>query len=415
MSSAGRLPLFLTTPVLVFLLAASAQVSGQTAVPRVVDLTAFRGQGTLAFTTDGRLYILDAQRGALRAVPQSRRVSDPKWSPDGRWLAFRSRTDPQDVLGDAWIVQSDGSAGHQALARSVFSFAWAPVGNTLALSREGPNGLWVITPGGAPREVVATDSPIGSFAWAPDGDRFAYSVTLPSDRLPDRDDGLYVVPSHGGHPVLKFVAKHDAIWLADWWPDGKGVLFWRDPSHALSVAYNGLPLLSLRLDGGRLETLVSFSPLSFAWSSDKHSLVVVKGYGRNYGHDRSLVLCDVRTGTCRPIPQQAGTVSFAPAWSPDGREIAFASAVDVGGDALPTLQAGEAWARTTNIVVKRMVGAGRSHLAVPAPRLRQGPLWSRDGKHILYGDNSGVWLFDTATHAVRQIVAGAVDALAWHR
>ena len=42
------------------------------------------------FRTDLWLYHEDAKAGSLIPLTQSGHDSDPKWSPDGRWIAFRS-------------------------------------------------------------------------------------------------------------------------------------------------------------------------------------------------------------------------------------------------------------------------------------------------------------------------------------
>jgi hypothetical protein len=47
--------------------------------------------------------------------------------------------------------------------------------------------------------------------------------------------------------VARFTAADDFLPLAGWWPDGKGVLFWRDPG-VLSSG-DGLGLFTLQLGG----------------------------------------------------------------------------------------------------------------------------------------------------------------------
>src|SRR5438128_487698 len=73
--------------------------------------------------------------------------------------------------------------------------------------------------------------------WSRDGKALAYAVTHPFDGHPEmRSDALYTVSAHGGHPTRRYFGRHEGIGLAGWWPDGKGLLFWRDPWHSASIA-----------------------------------------------------------------------------------------------------------------------------------------------------------------------------------
>lgn len=413
-------PLLLVV-ALIFTLGASRGAGGQAIAPRVIDPVSFRGLGTLAFVSDATLYVLDGRHGNLQRVAHSGPVWRLKWSPDGRWLAYKQYVgspgaEPPTTFTDVWVVRADGADAHRALAWPVESFAWAPVGPPrLALSvvRQGRvNGLWLTTPDGPPYKLVSVDE-TRAFAWSPDGQFLAYAALVPS--LPDRGDAMYTIPRGGGRPVRQFVEEHGDVVMGDWWPDGKGILFWSDPIHSTSIASHGLPLRSLRLADRHVDTLISSSPLdpsSLTWSPDGHSLIVVKSHSSRVGYDHALELCDARTATCRPVPQQAGTVALAPAWSRDGQSIAFISAPEARSFA--TAQDVEAWKRTTRLVVKPIVGTGRRGLVIPAPQLSR-PLWSRDGRHILYVSDDGVWMLDIDTRTVHQVIAGPINSIAWHQ
>ncbi|MGE5347155.1 MAG: TolB family protein, partial [Acidithiobacillales bacterium] len=96
------------------------------------------------------------------------RVADPQLSPDGRWVAFvRTATDPATLTrnADVWLVPSDGSAPARRLTRNAASDTaprFSPDGKTLAFlsARGGSTQVWVMSlEGGEPRKV--TDVPGG--------------------------------------------------------------------------------------------------------------------------------------------------------------------------------------------------------------------------------------------------------------
>ncbi|MGB7623239.1 MAG: hypothetical protein WBN92_12880 [Terriglobia bacterium] len=91
-----------------------------------------------------------------KTSPQKYAASDksetmPRWSPDGRWLAFlsdRGEIFPQAKKEDAeppkpqlWIMPTDGGEGQQVtdLKGGVVAYSWSKDGKTIAvLARDGP-------------------------------------------------------------------------------------------------------------------------------------------------------------------------------------------------------------------------------------------------------------------------------------
>ena len=111
------------------------------------------------------------------------RASDPQLSPDGKWVAYvRTDTDPKSLKrnADVYLVPADGSAPPRALTRSGKSDTaprFSPDGRMLAFlsTRSGTSQLWVLgLDGGEPRKV--TDVPGGvetPVVFSPDGRRVA--------------------------------------------------------------------------------------------------------------------------------------------------------------------------------------------------------------------------------------------------
>ena len=79
-------------------------------------------------------------------------------------------------------------------------------------------------------------------------------------------------------------------------------------------------------------------------------------------------------------------LDLSPVWSPNGRQVAFASWRD--GDA--------------NVYVMDPDGSGLRRLT-DGPQLDQSPTWSPSGKEIAYTAGSGIYVVDVGSGAVREV------------
>ena len=78
------------------------------------------------------IWIYDSQSGAIRQFTYSAKTeSFPRWSPDGKQLAFLSNRDEEQHL---YVMRADGGEGTALTKgkRAVQSFAWSPDGKQIA-------------------------------------------------------------------------------------------------------------------------------------------------------------------------------------------------------------------------------------------------------------------------------------------
>lgn len=109
-------------------------------------------------------------------------ISDPKISPDGQWVAYTVATIDQKAnkrVSRIWIASVDGthpSVPFTGDTTSSTSPRWSPDGRFLAFlsARDGGRTqIWLLSlNGGEARRVSNLENGASSFEWAPDGTRF---------------------------------------------------------------------------------------------------------------------------------------------------------------------------------------------------------------------------------------------------
>jgi Tol biopolymer transport system component len=151
-------------------------------------------------------------------------------------------------------------------------------------------------------------------AWSPDG---ASVVYRDSTRGINVDDEIYVAGADGSQK--RNLTDHPANdWGPDWSPDGSTIAFNSDRDggaiRAYAVDTDGSDLRRLPIDGW-----VEYP----AFSPDGRRIAYMGAVGSNY----EIFVADVDTGERTQLTSSPGHDGW-PAWSPDGSAIAFSSVRD---------------------------------------------------------------------------------------
>jgi Tol biopolymer transport system component len=108
----------------------------------------------------------------------SRQARNPQLSPDGEWLAFWEGGKQEDIF----VIKTDGT-GLQQLTNDVYKDRfprWSPDGRRIAFhsNRAGKHDIWLINPdGSAPERLTYAAAPAVYFpVWSPDGKRLVYTI-----------------------------------------------------------------------------------------------------------------------------------------------------------------------------------------------------------------------------------------------
>jgi dipeptidyl aminopeptidase/acylaminoacyl peptidase len=303
-----------------------------------------------------------------------RDVTDPQISPDGAWVAYTvsvpdSAKDRPDQ--DVWMTSWDGRQRLRLTTSSSSEHAprWSPDGRYLAFlsDRDDARGVaqvWLLNRAGGEAERL-TDFPggVSEYAWAPEGKRLALIVSEPD---PDSASVTSDTAQRTRHPIVidRFQFKEDQTGYLD---------ARRDHLFLFDLASHRAEILT---PGGYNEQAPS-------WSPDGRSIAFVSKRRPEFDRTNNwdLYIIESRAGAS---PRQLTTFegpdmdpewgSRPPAWSPDGQSIAY-----VQGGPLKLI-----YYAVQKLAVVPTAG-GPSRVITPVlDRNVLSPAWSADGRTILF-------------------------------
>ncbi|BBD98225.1 amidohydrolase [Sphingobium amiense] len=383
----------------------------------------------LAVDLQGSLWIVPAKGGkAVRITDYFNDARQPVWAPDGKALAYFAY---REGGYDLWTIRPDGS-GARKLTQGAYDDrepAFSPDGGTIAFSsdRSGNYDIWTLDlTSGAIKQVSSAPREDRMPTWSPDGARIAYSGTEGAKT------GLYATTLATGAetPLREVKGRVDA---PSFGPKGELAYVVQDASGS-RLEIDGAPVsgaenvFPFRVSWGksgyyyvsdgklrhRTSTKLSTIPFSATlevvkpqykramrdWDSEAprkalgivHPTISPDGSRIAFVALGDLYLMSSKGGTPENLTRD-GALDADPAWSPDGKQIAYTS--DKGGG-LPQL-----WVRD--------LASGKDRKLTDIDTQPLGAAWSPDGKRIAYIDVDGRWgvagvcIIDVATGAITRL------------
>ena len=310
---------------------------------------------------------------------------NPVWSPDGKYLYFvSSRSGNMNF----WRVRIDEKSG-AVMGQPEAVITPSSYSRHLAFSKDGKRLAYVQTSNTANIQGVDFDAgagkAIGQPFWITQGDREISRAELSSDgsqfiaRLIGRTQDDIVGISRDGKQIREVTNDEPFDRYVRWSPDGKRIAFSSDRN-------GGGQVWVANADGGGLKQL-TFNPTADmatgfpVWSPDGSKLAVY--------HDGTTILLDPNRSqteqNAEEIPKDPRYRIVVWDWSPDGSKllgvIADGDKRHIGYYSLET--------KTYEILLENSEGVAS---------------WLPDGRRVIYGDGSSVYMIDGATKERTKVV-----------
>jgi eukaryotic-like serine/threonine-protein kinase len=324
--------------------------------------------------------------------------TQPAFSPDGRYVAFRSERDG----GGVFVMRSDGT-GVRRLTNSGYNPAWSPDGGQIVYAEESItrpedrsgrlSRLWSVEVASGHTRLVSKEDGVQPH-WSPNGQFIAYwAIDLDGDR------DLWTIRASGGPPA-RITRDHFVDWNPVWSPDGSWIYFcsdrggsmgvWRVPMKESTGEPRGAP--------EPIRTPTGY-PAHLSFSRDGRHMAFVQQL--TTGHLNVVRFEPVREVLLSEPKEiiQSSKGASRPALSPDGKWLAYNS----------TEQEEE-------LLVSSADGSGLRQLTNGGYRNR-GPRWSPDSKQIaFFSTRSGeweIWTTDPNGSEFHQMTNLAGNNVAW--
>ncbi len=369
----------------------------------------------IAFTSDrgggDNIWIMKRDGSAPKAVTKEtfRLLNSPVWTPDGEFIAARKHfTSTRSAgAGEIWLYHRSGGEGVQMTERpndqkDLGEPAFSPDGRYLYYSQDttpgsrfeynkdpnaqiyvikrldrvkGETQVFVSGPGGSIRPTPSPDGKSLAFIRRMRGRTQLHVADVASgeERLlfGDLDRDLQETWAiHGVYPGMA------------WTPDSRQIVFWAG-GHlmALDIGSCASRQIPFHVRGTRtLQEAVHFAheaaPARFRTKMLRWVQVSPRGDRVVYQALGHLYVRDLPDGTPRRLTRQDDHYEFYPSWSRDGRSIVYISWDD---DELGAVR-----------VVGTGGGSGRK--VTPNPGHYVEPVFTPDGRRIVYRSLQGGWL-----------------------
>jgi len=390
--------------------------AGPTRLLRYADVS----RDSVVFSYAGDLWLASRQGGTAHRLTSG--ASDklyPKFSPDGKWIAF---TAAYDGNPDVYLIPSNGGEPKRLTFHpsNDIVLGWTPDGKNvlfrsdrIAAPPKRTTRLFLVsTQGGLPKVLPVPRGDLTSFS--PDGNKIAYLETSQENRTWKRYQGGWSLPIaiydlkkntyeelpkskgmdmfpmwHGN--AIYFISDRDGVMnlfsydlgtkqtkkLTDY---KEYDIKWPSLGPDAIVYENGGLLYELKLQDGTTRNI----PIE-VYAEDLEARPEFKNVAQNVGTfglspSGARAVLEAR-GNVFTIPAEHGSIrtlttdnssvhELNPAWSPDGKWIAYLS--DKTGE--------------YELYLRPQMGGAETRVTTDGGVYRYGPVWSPDSKKLLYWD-----------------------------
>lgn len=292
----------------------------------------------MALSPDGKLVAYDSKlnnntdiyimpvgsKESIRVTFDSARDSWPRWSYDGKWLAFNSTRSGDSEILVARISADGKPTGKpiQVTREKADNGAWTHDRKISFMTSESAVHIFSANIDGS-EEIQLTKFKGATYPrWSPDGKKIAL---VRRDRFTGKR-AIWTIPSQGGEEKRLTTGEFPV-----WSPDGKFIAF---NAHARQFPFKAV-LSIIPAEGGKLKELMNYNGFlrNLDWSPDGKYITFSYIRGKE---DKNLIpdsrsdiediyIISIKGEKPKRLTQmdKKGFRFTSPRWSPDGKQIAF--------------------------------------------------------------------------------------------
>lgn len=337
----------------------------------------------------------------IEALEALGRVSGPAVSPDGKKVLYGvsyESVEQNKSNNELYVMNIDGSDATRLThtPQSEGQAAWINGGKEIAFvaEKDGKPQMWVMNADGTGRRVVSRlENGVAGFLVSPDGKKVLVISSVKYGRT--AADVYPDLPKANARIIDDLMYKHWDEWVTE-------------IPHPFIADFDGYSLKNIKdiMDGEPYESpMKPFGGIeSFAWSPDSKQVVYVsrKKTGMEYAvsTNSDLYLYDLEKATTRNLTEGMMGYDTAPAFSPDGTQLAWLSMEHDGYES-----------DKNRIFVMDMATGTRTDLTANWDYTADAIAWNPNGKSIYflapYLGVTPIFSIDVATKAVNMVTSGA--------
>lgn len=292
-----------------------------------------------------------------------RAIATPRVSPDGRRVVYTvsdpvTTADRSEYVSQVWMAGTDGRENVQLTFadKSSTNPKWSPDGNWIAFTsarKENKNNLYLLrVSGGEAEPLTDLKGSVAEFDWSPDGRFIAYTMVDPKTEEEEKNDKakndyrwvdenvkmarLYLLPvqkdAAGRREPRKLTTENYSVTGFDWSPDGRAIAFTHVRS-PLANDWTTSDVSVVEVAGGRVSAFANTpaaetSPL---YSPDGKSLaLVVSENPPRWAQSGVVQIFPAAGGQPKALAASFDAQPNVAGWSADGRRLYFSEARGTG-------------------------------------------------------------------------------------
>ena len=262
---------------------------------------------------------------ALADLYRLKGVEDPRFSPDGRQIAFvvQEHTLAKGTTNaEIYVMRADGSDVRKMTNNPAADThpRWSPDGQSILFLSTRSNGsqAWLLpADGGEPRQLTDFSAGVGNPIWSPDGTTIAFESEVFPECAASDSCNKAITESMAKGPLQAHMA--DRLLYRHW-------TSWKDGRRSHIMLFNIQQKTYRDLTPGDFDApAFSLGGVGFTFSPDGREICFVANRDRNESEttNKDLFVVPTAGGAVVNLTPSNSAYDSDPAYSPDGKYIAY--------------------------------------------------------------------------------------------